>query len=355
MKKLIFLPILFLCFGITAQPVFNVQGLLSPSSILYTKKNQILGTIPITGTNLQWDFTYLRNDYEPGLVIGLSNITDFPFMNVPEGTNKILVKINSFELPPDDQLFYYRADSNGFTKLSVKVNEPSNTYVPYTEPYQELIFPLTYQPDQVISNYSYTITERGILVPQDSIRTHRQSTVYTNVPGWGTITLPFGMSLESEGSYEVLAIQRLETGVDSIEIWQNGQWQFLGNEIFESESIDFLSPDKGYYVMSCQYVYNEKESYYNVSFVNDDIIIGNPELTNQTIQIFPNPACDQIFISGIDANTTVQLTDLNGRIIKEWKSLNSSELNLPSLSNGVYFVRLQFKGESHNRKLIIQN
>jgi hypothetical protein len=48
------------------------------------------------------------------------------------------------------------------------------------------------------------------------------------------------------------------------------------------------------------------------------------------------------------------LTDINGKIIQEWKNTNSTELNLPPVNNGIYFLKVQTQGQIFNHKLIIQ-
>lgn len=74
---------------------------------------------------------------------------------------------------------------------------------------------------------------------------------------------------------------------------------------------------------------------------------------NSVYSIFPNPATNKITIKGkLNAGSTIFLRDISGRIIQEKliSTASSIELILPSLSTGVYFIKI----ENEVLKLVIR-
>lgn len=71
------------------------------------------------------------------------------------------------------------------------------------------------------------------------------------------------------------------------------------------------------------------------------------------IKIYPNPAQNQINISGIKGKSTVQLFSLDGRKLATKKINGNSYLNL-NLSAGMYIVRITNQHQSFTKKLIVR-
>ena len=74
-------------------------------------------------------------------------------------------------------------------------------------------------------------------------------------------------------------------------------------------------------------------------------------------RVYPNPANGSVNIVSqfIDGATTVKLIDLNGRIVFEgnYNFENKINVNLQSISSGVYILNLNNNGVIYNHKLII--
>ena len=80
------------------------------------------------------------------------------------------------------------------------------------------------------------------------------------------------------------------------------------------------------------------------------------DIENMT-RVYPNPANGSVNIISqfIDGATTVKLIDLNGRIVFEgnYNFENKINVNLQSISSGVYILNLNNNGVIYNHKLII--
>ena len=72
-----------------------------------------------------------------------------------------------------------------------------------------------------------------------------------------------------------------------------------------------------------------------------------------TIFVYPNPARKQIHVQGAEYLRTIQLLDVSGRIIKEWKQPFKESLDLGSTLPGIYQLRMVSAKETLTERLII--
>ena len=75
--------------------------------------------------------------------------------------------------------------------------------------------------------------------------------------------------------------------------------------------------------------------------------------------IYPNPATDKITITHHDElinEAAVSIFNINGEMILNnmIQNQNKFEMNISSLSKGIYFVKIQTKSEIESKKLVIQ-
>jgi hypothetical protein len=78
--------------------------------------------------------------------------------------------------------------------------------------------------------------------------------------------------------------------------------------------------------------------------------------------LFPNPTATQSllnFSSTIDANYTIAISDLSGRVLRtnEGSAVtgeNTAQISVDGLSKGVYIVALSLNGETRQVKLNVQ-
>ena len=78
---------------------------------------------------------------------------------------------------------------------------------------------------------------------------------------------------------------------------------------------------------------------------------------NEDWKVFPNPSDGVVFIEqqGVDADVTMRIFDLNGKLQKSAVLLKSlSRVDLGDCPKGTYIVSLEKKGEIKTQKIIIQ-
>lgn len=82
--------------------------------------------------------------------------------------------------------------------------------------------------------------------------------------------------------------------------------------------------------------------------------VGIEEVEEKIISLFPNPANDNIIISGTGiAGMKFTMTDISGKIIITGKlNADRSTMNISNFSNGIYFIRLFDKNSSYTQKFI---
>lgn len=81
-----------------------------------------------------------------------------------------------------------------------------------------------------------------------------------------------------------------------------------------------------------------------------------PVLENPAVKIYPNPTTGMITLDiPVDKYNTVRLLDINGRLVTEWKigkDVTRFNKNLDFLSDGIYILQLDGKGQTDAVKFI---
>lgn len=79
---------------------------------------------------------------------------------------------------------------------------------------------------------------------------------------------------------------------------------------------------------------------------------GIDELVLDPVHIYPNPAQDVIFITGFSEGT-IQIMDLEGRIIKERSISRQTSIQVADLAEGVYLIKISTEEKTITKKLFI--
>ena len=84
--------------------------------------------------------------------------------------------------------------------------------------------------------------------------------------------------------------------------------------------------------------------------------LGGPDVNK--LSVYPNPASNQINISGVSGNGVLSIFDLSGKeIVSSEMNLNnnnSQHISLDGISNGIYMVRFQTAEEVYTAKIVVQ-
>ena len=84
---------------------------------------------------------------------------------------------------------------------------------------------------------------------------------------------------------------------------------------------------------------------------------GIYDVENGTLTLYPNPASTSVTltVTGFDGETTVEVVDLNGRTIAKYAVRDSKmDIDVSSLAQGAYFVRVTGESRTAVRKLIVR-
>lgn len=99
----------------------------------------------------------------------------------------------------------------------------------------------------------------------------------------------------------------------------------------------------------------EDESKGLIKFVENEECLTSSvrNISNQQIQIYPNPASDILNIKGLNemGNTDLNVIDLTGKILLNTK--NQNEINVRNLNPGIYILHLKNKEFSVIEKFVI--
>lgn len=90
-----------------------------------------------------------------------------------------------------------------------------------------------------------------------------------------------------------------------------------------------------------------------VNFVKENVtLVSVKERTLSKIRVYPNPATDGWYIDGIRSKTTLQLTDIGGKVL--WEGVAYGKIFIPSneLPSGNYMLKTYNKDSERTFKLI---
>ena len=200
-------------------------------------------------------------------------------------------------------------------------------------------------PDYYQSN-SYSGGASGPLVDVDGTD---WANMPSNVPASSMIYRHVGRSISPSFTGEPLSATSYNLG-DSETIcyefildplWDQSQIHIVGMLLDNSNIIDNASSES----------------------IDNSIIIGYSDCGGQTsistelngpdrINIYPNPATDNIYISNLTEAATLKMYDINGKLVLENKVSNKEYVNISHLSKGMYQIKFKGKDWSETRKLI---
>ena len=74
----------------------------------------------------------------------------------------------------------------------------------------------------------------------------------------------------------------------------------------------------------------------NISFPTGNVENNSPG----KFSVYPNPASDNITISGVPVNSEIQISDLTGKVLVTQKTLNTlTKIDINQFQQGIYIVR----------------
>jgi hypothetical protein len=74
-------------------------------------------------------------------------------------------------------------------------------------------------------------------------------------------------------------------------------------------------------------------------------------LAEDAVRVYPNPATTFLTVDGYNQGTITEVYDVNGRMIFT-KTISSNQLDISSLSKGLYIIRLNPLQDNVVRKFV---
>lgn len=86
---------------------------------------------------------------------------------------------------------------------------------------------------------------------------------------------------------------------------------------------------------------------------NSTTSINNQFENNLSINIFPNPTKNIIFVNGLKENTKISIYDLNGKLVFN-KQITNKQIDISSFQNGIYAIKIETEKGIITRKFVKQ-
>lgn len=350
-----------------AQITINSNHVISAGSVVENAQDTTPSvSIGPAGANQTWNFSSLGQDYIDTLNFKnpapLPGSSSFPNANIGledtgEDSTWIFLEKNSLGLFIHGQSFY--ENSNLFTVpfAGTVITFPSTMGTNYGGTWSGILgaFPLGQDPDGP-----------GPHGQVDSLRLTRFSTVNSNIDGWGNVTTPFG-------TFASLRQNVIEDHIDTT--WQlvNGNWEIISQTTINylalfNQNVDAISydtsrtarwwtddPSSQFPVVELEY--DAGGNAIRANWQKSSPTVGiNENVTVNNFDLYPNPANNQITISTPFKNGAIEILDVTGKLVGNYKvNTEKTIVSVSSLNNGLYFYNIfNMNGEKvHSNKFVV--
>jgi hypothetical protein len=82
-------------------------------------------------------------------------------------------------------------------------------------------------------------------------------------------------------------------------------------------------------------------------------VTGTPVLQNHTINVYPNPVVNTLYIANTQGEITYSIFDLTGKVVASGKT-NNHQIDIPSLAQGIYTIKISNKQGSLTGRFVKQ-
>lgn len=303
------------------------------------------------GAGQTWDFSNLTSQNEPDTISYILPATTpyddlFPSSNLA-GTHSAMPWGMNYEL-----YTYYNSGSTAFTgQGAVVAYSYDGTSVIITS----LISPSASEfnlPFNYNNSFTdvHTITSTAVYSPPigfDSVRTIQHSVYSTIADGWGTIITPYS-------TYSTLRLKTTGNGQDSTFYHTPGQgWSFGETETYLTDTY-YKWWGNGIGIILIMNTRNSAYNYYDYTITKSLLPVSVHDNTlRNTVNVFPNPASDILFIQSNGRIQNVTCLNSLGQNVKVRFKENS--IDISALEKGFYFLNIiSQNGEIETGKFIKQ-
>lgn len=109
------------------------------------------------------------------------------------------------------------------------------------------------------------------------------------------------------------------------------------------------------YVRASAAVDSSHEVFYDNIELYDTASLSTKDILASKVKLFPNPARDYITVLTNNVQiSSVEMYSVLGKKVLSTKTLTNNRLNVSSLSNGIYFMKINAEGASTTKKIVIE-
>ena len=314
----------------------------------------------ISGTNNIWDFTNLPIKY--GETINIISPSKAPDNKLIKGAKYVVYDSLS------EEYAYYGSDSSGLYWLSSYASWLYPDYYTcmyaFAPPLRTMKYPFTLG-SKTLSKTKTVLPVHPDMhgVPGDSSYTIHYTELSSQVLASGNIVLP-------SGTYPAILEYVKSCSFDTIMykgFASNGQWQMAKAGLpcrgIDTAGIVNSFGEFNWYIESSSYqvAYLIASTDSNGKTIPDEIIflmnstptlgINNITTDENNISIYPNPANNKLFFQNNRNNKlSYTISDVLGRILLKNLDIQNNEIDISSLSQGLYFI--SFRGEDNSIKTL---
>jgi hypothetical protein len=330
MRKLYTLLFLLSWFYTSAQPSLNAANInpyvgLDVVTHLFTPTSLVPST---AGANQTWDFSTTPSQSVLSFTYTTPAATpygaSFPTANLANDQNGV------YE--------YQIANPSYFARAGAWAN---GAPIAYSDEQKFLVYPFTFN-DTFTDNFAATFTISGFTF-------NRSGSITATADGYGTIILPWGTLTD------VLRVHYTE---DYQDVYA------FGTIIYSSDNYAWYKPGTHYFIYSLSAATSNGTTGYSGSYL-DPVSLGiqDQSVSAMSLQVFPNPADDHIEVNFTTEHPgTYRVTILNalGEEVLNFAELKNAtrsviyNVDISTLSNGIYNLVVNAEGNNYSKKFVVQ-
>ncbi len=159
------------------------------------------------------------------------------------------------------------------------------------------------------------------------------------IPYSGTYTVSYRVASESTGGQLSLDYASGDVILDYADISATGDWQ-TWTTVSNTVSLDAGTYDFGIYAQEGGWNFN----WFSFTLISEKSTQSEPENileTSSDLSVYPIPANDILYVSGLKEECLVQVLDIQGKVVLSTQLNNSTEgINISQLESGVFFLRV---------------
>jgi len=335
-----FLPLILIIlfsYNLKAQITINSIDLQVGDVVLQAVDTNFQTDLLSPGTDLNWDFSGIhgqRTDTIAPLDPSTTNhASAFPDANLAFGSIELAMYVAN---TPNE---YVSLGVGGYVaEIDAEVE------VVLTDPDSIIDFPINYGDARDVDSWGQTYTN----VQGNDVRVS-MSVARTQVcDAWGTVTTP-------HDSYEVLRIQEVEISIDSVfAVTQFGEFYQESYSTFDTTyKYNFYTNDPTikYPLLEVKYDHVADTIFETkwITFMPDN----TPELSSNLdeISIYPNPSSNVVNINTTDVILSVNIINIQGKIVK---SSTQKSIQVSDLPSALYIIEIKTEKNIIRKRLIIE-